>query len=111
MNLAVKLFLTNPAQTTLLCQYVLKQAKYDQNYDIRDRSRFLNNILFPPEQFKDNVLSKHANNIFLAEKPAPLLQSNFVGNLSFLTKFIKLTQKLGFHLLIQNLQNFDKVRL
>ncbi|XP_022172802.1 AP-3 complex subunit beta-1 [Myzus persicae] len=78
MNLAVKLFLTNPAQTTLLCQYVLKQAKYDQNYDIRDRSRFLNNILFPPEQFKDNVLSKHANNIFLAEKPAPLLQSNFV---------------------------------
>lgn len=80
MNLAVKLFLTNPAQTTLLCQYVLKQAKYDQNYDIRDRSRFLNNILFPPEQFKDSVLSKHANNIFLAEKPAPLLQSNFVGN-------------------------------
>ncbi|XP_026822007.1 AP-3 complex subunit beta-1 isoform X1 [Rhopalosiphum maidis] len=78
MNLAVKLFLTNPAQTTLLCQYVLKQAKYDQNYDIRDRSRFLNNILFPPEQFKDSVLSKHANNIFLAEKPAPLLQSNFV---------------------------------
>ncbi|XP_001948771.2 AP-3 complex subunit beta-1 isoform X1 [Acyrthosiphon pisum] len=78
MNLAVKLFLTNPAQTTLLCQYVLKQAKYDQNYDIRDRSRFLNNILFPTEQFKDSVLSKHANNIFLAEKPAPLLQSNFV---------------------------------
>ncbi|CAI6362350.1 unnamed protein product [Macrosiphum euphorbiae] len=78
MNLAVKLFLTNPAQTTLLCQYVLKQAKYDQNYDIRDRSRFLNNILFPTEQFKDSVLSKRANNIFLAEKPAPLLQSNFV---------------------------------
>ncbi|VVC45047.1 Beta-adaptin appendage, C-terminal subdomain,Clathrin/coatomer adaptor, adaptin-like, N- [Cinara cedri] len=78
MNLAVKLFLTNPIQTTLLCQYVLKQAKYDQNYDIRDRSRFLNNILFPPEQFKDSILSKHAKNIFLAEKPAPLLQSNFV---------------------------------
>lgn len=81
MNLAVKLFLTNPAQTTLLCQYVLKQAKYDQNYDIRDRSRFLNNILFPNEQFKDSVIGKHAKNIFLAEKPAPLLQSNFVGKL------------------------------
>lgn len=89
MNLAVKLFLTNPAQTTLLCQYVLKQAKYDQNYDIRDRSRFLNNILFPPEQFKDSVLSKHANNIFLAEKPAPLLQSNFVGNYFFQKTFNK----------------------
>ncbi|XP_050430715.1 AP-3 complex subunit beta-2 isoform X2 [Adelges cooleyi] len=83
MNLAVKLFLTNPAQTTLLCQYVLKQAKYDQNYDIRDRSRFLNNILFPPEQFRDSKLSKQAKNIFLAEKPAPLLQSNFVDREEF----------------------------
>lgn len=84
MNLAVKLFLTNPEQTTLLCQYVLKLAKYDQNYDIRDRSRFLNNILFPSDQFKNSVLSKNAKNIFLAEKPAPLLQSNFVGNYNLL---------------------------
>ncbi|XP_050533343.1 AP-3 complex subunit beta-1 isoform X2 [Daktulosphaira vitifoliae] len=83
MNLAVKLFLTNPDQTTLLCQYVLKQAKYDQNYDIRDRSRFLNNILFPPEQFINSKLSKQSKNIFLAEKPAPLLQSNFVDREEF----------------------------
>ena len=30
---------TNPAQTTLLTQYVLNLAKYDMNYDIRDRAR------------------------------------------------------------------------
>ena len=39
LNLSVKLILTNPAQTTLLTQYVLNLAKYDMNYDIRDRAR------------------------------------------------------------------------
>ena len=41
INLAVKLFILNPKQTSLLVQYVLNLAKYDQNYDIRDRARFL----------------------------------------------------------------------
>lgn len=41
LNLAVKLFIINPKQTTLLVQYVFNLAKYDQNYDIRDRARFL----------------------------------------------------------------------
>ena len=41
LNLAVKLILTNPSQTTLLTQYVLNLAKYDMNYDIRDRARFV----------------------------------------------------------------------
>ena len=39
LSLAVKLILTNPAQTTLLTQYVLNLAKYDMNYDIRDKAR------------------------------------------------------------------------
>jgi hypothetical protein len=37
LNLAAKLCLTNPKQTKLLTQYVLNLAKYDMNYDIRDR--------------------------------------------------------------------------
>ena len=41
MNLAVKLFIINPKQTTLLVQYVFNLAKYDSNYDMRDRARFL----------------------------------------------------------------------
>jgi len=79
INLAAKLQLTNPSQTTLLCQYVLNLAKYDQSYDIRDRARFIRHILFP-----DNVeskLSKFARKILLSSKPAPVLQSKFKGNI------------------------------
>ena len=39
----------NLKQTKLLCQYVLSLAKYDQNYDIRDRARFLRALVIPPE--------------------------------------------------------------
>ena len=47
LNLAAKLCLVNPKQTKLLTQYVLNLAKYDQNYDIRDRARFIRVFLFP----------------------------------------------------------------
>ena len=36
-------------QTKLLCQYVLQLAKYDQNYDVRDRARFVRALLFPSD--------------------------------------------------------------
>lgn len=81
LNLAVKLVLTNEAQTKLLCQYVLTLARYDQNYDIRDRSRLLRQILFP--QNENSVLTKNAKKIFLATKPAPLLQSKFIDREQF----------------------------
>ncbi|XP_071846020.1 AP-3 complex subunit beta-2-like isoform X2 [Apostichopus japonicus] len=75
VNLAAKLFLTNPKQTKLLIQYVLNLAKYDQNYDIRDRSRFLRHLLLPGE--KGGALTKHAKKIILSAKPAPVIQSVF----------------------------------
>lgn len=50
LNLSAKLCLTNPKQTKLLCQYVLNMAKYDLNYDIRDRARFLRTLLVPAEK-------------------------------------------------------------
>jgi AP-3 complex subunit beta len=46
INLAIKLSCTTSSsssntKTHLLIQYVLNLAKYDQNYDIRDRARFM----------------------------------------------------------------------
>jgi AP-3 complex subunit beta len=74
LNLAAKLSLTNPKQTKLLCQYVLNMAKYDLNYDIRDRARFLRTLLVPAEK---TPLSKYNKKMFLTPKPAPVLQSAF----------------------------------
>eukprot|EP00794_Sanderia_malayensis_P009814 gene9814-10821_t len=76
INLGAKLYLTNPKQTKLLCQYVLQLAKYDQNYDIRDRARFIRLLLFPADG-SENILRKKAKKMFLSEKPAPVLESIF----------------------------------
>ena len=75
VNLAVKLYLTNPDQTSLLAQYVFNLAKFDQNYDLRDRTRFIRAILFP--QGEPGKISKHAKKIFLAAKPPPKIESKF----------------------------------
>lgn len=64
-------------QTKLLTQYVLSLAKYDQNYDIRDRARFTRQLIVPSEQ--GGALSRHAKKLFLAPKPAPILESSFKG--------------------------------
>lgn len=77
INLAAKLHITNPKQTTLLCQYVLNLARYDQSYDIRDRARLIRHILFPEKP--DSKLTKYAKKILLSSKPAPVLQSKYRG--------------------------------
>lgn len=76
LNLAVKLYLTNPAQTQLLVQYVFTLARYDQSYDLRDRARFLRNLIMPQ---KTSKLTKFAKEIFLTPKPAPVIESTFKG--------------------------------
>ncbi|XP_075447129.1 AP-3 complex subunit beta-1 isoform X3 [Ascaphus truei] len=75
LNLAAKLYLTNSKQTKLLTQYILNLSKYDQNYDIRDRTRFVKQLIVPND--KSGALSKYARRIFLAQKPAPVLESPF----------------------------------
>ncbi|NXP29826.1 AP3B2 protein, partial [Scytalopus superciliaris] len=75
INLAAKLYLTNSKQSKLLTQYVLNLAKYDQNYDIRDRARFIRQLIVPTE--KSGALNKYAKKLFLAQKPAPVLESSF----------------------------------
>jgi len=90
LNLATKLSITNPKQTRLLCQYVFNLAKYDLNYDIRDRSRFLRQLIMPASAALSDerissaaagggALAKHVKKIFLATKPAPVLESKFKG--------------------------------
>lgn len=75
VNLAAKLYLTNSKQTKLLTQYILNLGKYDQNYDIRDRTRFIRQLIVPSE--KSGALNKYARRILLASKPAPVLESTF----------------------------------
>lgn len=72
----MKLFIKNPEQTSLLCYYVFNLARYDQNYDIRDRVRFLRQFTHGNANGK---FVARASEIFLAAKPAPLLQSQFKG--------------------------------
>uniref|UniRef100_A0A915PPW8 AP-3 complex subunit beta n=1 Tax=Setaria digitata TaxID=48799 RepID=A0A915PPW8_9BILA len=72
MNLAAKLWLTNRQECELLVRHVMQLARFDQNYDIRDRCRFFRNLLF-----SDNKLSSFANEIFITEKPSPTTQSTF----------------------------------
>ncbi|KAF9472124.1 hypothetical protein BDN70DRAFT_887352 [Pholiota conissans] len=47
ITLASKLFVLSPADRTinLLCQYVFSMARYDTNYDVRDRGRMLSSLL------------------------------------------------------------------
>lgn len=65
-------------QTKLLTQYILNLGKYDQNYDIRDRTRFIRQLIVPSE--RSGNLNKYARRILLAPKPAPVLESTFKGS-------------------------------
>lgn len=107
LNLAVKLYLTNPQQTELLCQYVFTLARYDQNYDIRDRARFLKQFIFPANG-QSTILSKNAKKIFLAPKPAPTLESKYHGREQFqlgsLSHYLNMRAN-GYH----DLPNFPEV--
>ena len=53
-------------QVALASTYVFNLARYDQSYDLRDRARFLKNLIFGQSE-----LSKFAKDILTAEKPVP----------------------------------------
>uniref|UniRef100_H2Z3B4 AP-3 complex subunit beta n=1 Tax=Ciona savignyi TaxID=51511 RepID=H2Z3B4_CIOSA len=67
------------SKTKLLAQYVLQLGKYDQSYDIRDRSRFIRHLIMPSSELANGQIHKHAKKILLAPKPAPVLESPFKG--------------------------------
>lgn len=45
LSMGAKLYLSNPRQTAKLLEYVLAMGKYDRNYDIRDRTRFIQTVM------------------------------------------------------------------
>jgi len=70
LNLGAKLHLINSEQTTQIFLYVSDLAKFDMNYDIRDRARLLRMLLVN----KDNQvpsLAAHAKDLIINQKPAP----------------------------------------
>jgi hypothetical protein len=60
-------------------RYVLDLAKYDLNYDLRDRARYVRAVL----HIKDTKLHKHAKHLFLTTKPAPEFQSMYEAHHRF----------------------------
>lgn len=72
LNLGAKLLLTNPAQTKELFKYVLELAKYDLNYDVRDKARVMRGILFTSST---PTLAQHAQRLFITVKPTPSIST------------------------------------
>jgi len=70
LNLAAKLLLINPQQTGILAQYILNLAKFDMNYDIRDKSRLLRGVLLNP-QGKCGTLHSLSTQLLITQKPSP----------------------------------------
>ncbi|GLE01460.1 hypothetical protein PINS_up010290 [Pythium insidiosum] len=69
LNLAVKLGLREPQKRNiqLLLQYVIELAKFDPDYDVRDRARLIRAALSGDA----NVINPHK--LFASKKPAPLI--------------------------------------
>ena len=76
LNLAAKAWIVNNKKITLLVPYILAQAKYDLNYDIRDRERFIRKVLCPNSE-TPSPLEKYAKKFFMTSKPPPNLRSSF----------------------------------
>jgi AP-3 complex subunit beta len=87
INLGAKLYSLNSTDQilNLLFQYVLNLARYDLNYDIRDRARLLRGLILQGITFdngeieeaqssgsvKNSILRENLKQILLCEKEAP----------------------------------------
>lgn len=94
INLAVKLLLTNPEQTHALAHYVFFMAKFDTNYDIRDKARAIRFLLPPQQSENPGILQKNARKLLLTTKPSPSTNDEAennknkfaLGSLSFMVR-------------------------
>jgi len=80
LTLGAKLVLASepePPQPRVLeiLRYVLQLAKYDVNYDIRDRARLIRLLIFTEGDASTNEIRKNAKSLFLSEKPVPAFES------------------------------------
>jgi len=85
LNLAVKLYLSNPKETSLLFKYIMDLSKNDQNFDVRDRARMVRSLFFKKKgealndpstelKTKTKMLMKRC---FLWAKPVPETENPF----------------------------------
>ena len=70
LTLAAKLLLNSPSDQTLslLFQYVCNMAKFDMNYDLRDRARVLRTLMVSNNA---PTLRQYSVQLICSEKPAP----------------------------------------
>jgi len=64
-----------PPRVMEILRYILQLAKYDVNYDIRDRARLVRLMLFAEDGEKVSEIRKNAKSLFLSEKPVPAFES------------------------------------
>ncbi|ORX62827.1 Clathrin/coatomer adaptor, adaptin-like protein [Hesseltinella vesiculosa] len=79
LNLSSKLVILNPDHPTLnlLHQYTLNLARYDLNYDVRDRARFLRSLTLPVDNQPGIAqLKQHARDILLNNKAPPVIEND-----------------------------------
>ncbi|KAG0187161.1 AP-3 complex subunit beta-2 [Apophysomyces sp. BC1034] len=96
LTLSAKLVCLNPSHTTLdnLNQYVLNLARYDLNYDVRDRARFLRVLTLPTSDQQSpglEVLKQQLKRVLMSDKEPPVTENTVqydaeysVGSLSML---------------------------
>lgn len=98
MTLSAKLICLNPIHPVLnsLNQYLLNLARYDTDYDVRDRARFLRALTIPSQQEEKgsglNQLQEHLKTILLSNKEPAVIESEVqaaaseynIGSLSLL---------------------------
>jgi len=80
LTLAAKLVLASepeqPQPRVLeILRYILQLAKYDVNYDIRDRARLIRLLLLSEGDAANSEIRKNAKTLFLSEKPVPAFES------------------------------------
>jgi AP-3 complex subunit beta len=66
LNLGNKLLVTNPDQSKKLFEHILNLARYDTNYDVRDKARIIKKLLV-----SSGILAANAKKLVFVEKPVP----------------------------------------
>lgn len=80
LTLSAKLICLNPTHAILnnLNQYLLNLARYDTDYDVRDRARFLRALTIPNQGEQKpglNQIKQHLKDILLSNKEPPVIES------------------------------------
>ncbi|KAJ3300013.1 AP-3 complex subunit beta-2 [Borealophlyctis nickersoniae] len=89
LNLGAKLVCTDASEiNVLLFGYVLNLAKFDLDYDIRDRGRFLRALVYDPlvragaqgaEGRSNRLLKTNLKQILLSARPPPMPENPYAG--------------------------------